>query len=75
MVVKVGDLVMLREDLGDLRRHFLGVVGVGVIIGPSRLSNRNCVTVAWTDGTCSEEWNTRLKPYEGDAGKNDKGIK
>ena len=68
MVVKVGDLVMLREDLGDLA--FRGVVGVGVIIGPAhRLCGQWVVTVSWTDGTCCDEWNTRLKPYEGDAGK------
>ena len=58
---------MLREDLGDLA--FRGIVGVGVIIGPARRSwGRWSVTVAWTDGTCSEEWSARLKPYEGDAG-------
>ena len=77
MVVKVGDLVMLEDPV----LHHVPLItrsGVGVIIGPARRHrkyDRGIVTVAWTDGTCSEEWNTKLKPYEGDAGKNDKDIK
>ena len=76
--MKIGDLVVRLNRLtfgGRGPRHLGVVIGEGLFGDPRTGRVDKAFRVAWTSGSSSQVKPSWVKPYEGDAGKNDKDIK
>ena len=75
--MKIGDLVTIQRGRGSSPTS--GAVGVIVDYSPTHpswsVTTARTILVDWTNGDRGWVKPSWVKPYEGDAGKNDKDIK